>query len=104
AQTFPKRFTAKSGPRNRVDKIFIDYLRNGWSATTVCAWSARARPGMGVSVPIGWDEVETLSGSDQWNVANVQDRLAVGNAPWGSYAKSARPLTAAMKIFGFSGR
>ena len=102
AQTFPQRFTAKSGPRNRVQKIFIDYLRNGWSATTVCAWSARARPGMGVSVPIGWDEVETLSASDQWNVVNVHDRLAVGNSPWASYAKSARPLTAAMKIFGFS--
>jgi DNA primase len=50
-RTLPDRFVAKSGPRNRVGKIFIDYLRNGFGATTVCAWSARARPGLGVSVP-----------------------------------------------------
>src|SRR5690606_18795612 len=29
AEVLPKRFSAKSGPRNRVGKIFIDYLRNG---------------------------------------------------------------------------
>ncbi|RYF44302.1 MAG: ATP-dependent DNA ligase, partial [Comamonadaceae bacterium] len=50
--TIPARFVAKSGPRNRVGKIFVDYLRNGRGATTVSAWSARARPGMGVSVPV----------------------------------------------------
>lgn len=54
AEVLPRRFSAKSGPRNRIGKIFIDYLRNGFGATTVAAWSLRARPGMGVSVPIGW--------------------------------------------------
>ena len=54
AQTLPQLFVAKSGPKNRVGKIFIDYLRNGFGATTVCAWSARARKGMGVSVPVSW--------------------------------------------------
>ena len=37
----PQRFVAKSGPRNRIGRVFIDYLRNGWGATTVCAWAAR---------------------------------------------------------------
>ena len=44
ARTIPQRFVAKSGPKNRVGKIFIDYLRNGRGSTTVSAWSARARP------------------------------------------------------------
>jgi bifunctional non-homologous end joining protein LigD len=34
ARTLPERFVAKSGPKNRVGKIFIDYLRNGFGATT----------------------------------------------------------------------
>jgi len=60
SRTIPQRFVAKSGPRNRVGKIFIDYLRNGAGATTVCAWSARARPGMGISVPVDWSELPDL--------------------------------------------
>ena len=60
ARTLPQRFVAKSGGSNRVGKIFIDYLRNGFGATTVCAWSARARPGLGISVPVRWDELDGL--------------------------------------------
>ncbi|HWK70667.1 MAG TPA: DNA ligase D [Burkholderiaceae bacterium] len=101
AATLPRRFAAKSGPRNRVGKIFIDYLRNGFGATTVCAWSARARPGMGVSVPIGWDEVEKLKSSDQWRVQNIHERLDRGNQPWAEYGKSAKALGKAMKILEF---
>ena len=37
AQVIPNRFVAKSGPKNRVGKIFVDYLRNGFGATTVVA-------------------------------------------------------------------
>lgn len=102
AKTFPKRFSAKSGPRNRVGKIFIDYLRNGFGATTVCAWSARARPGMGVSVPIEWDELASLKSSVQWHVGNVHERLDKGNAPWQSYDKEACTLTRAMKIMNYT--
>jgi bifunctional non-homologous end joining protein LigD len=39
AKTLPDRLVAKSGGKNRVGKIFIDYLRNGLGATTACAWS-----------------------------------------------------------------
>ena len=50
ARVIPQRFVAKSGPDNRVGRIFVDYLRNGRGATTVAAWSARARPGMGIEL------------------------------------------------------
>lgn len=101
ARTLPKKFAARSGPKNRVGKIFIDYLRNGFGATTVCAWSARARPGLGVSVPVGWPELESLTGSSQWTIANIQSRLEIGNRPWKAYSSSAQTLGAAMKILGF---
>jgi len=101
-QTLPERFVFKSGPRNRVGRIFIDYLRNGRGSTTVCAWSARVRPGLGISVPVSWDELAKLHSGDQWNIANVHERLDTGNAPWQDYAKSARSLTAAMKKLGIA--
>lgn len=101
AETIPERFVLKSGPRNRVGKIFIDYLRNGRGATTVCAWSARTRPGLGISVPITWEELDGLHAADQWNVTNVHTRLDVGNTPWEGYAKAARGLAPAMKLMKF---
>ena len=101
AATLPDRFAFKSGPRNRVGKIFIDYLRNGRGATTAAAWSARVRPGLGISVPLAWDELEAVRAGDQWNVHNAHTRLDQGNAPWAAYAKSARSLNAAMKKMEF---
>ena len=101
ARTIPQRFVAKSGGSNRVGKIFIDYLRNGFGATTVCAWSARARAGLGISVPVGWEELPGLKGGAHWTVASVQTRLDEGNAPWNEYEANRTPLASAMKALGF---
>jgi bifunctional non-homologous end joining protein LigD len=101
AKTLPDRFSDKSGARNRVGRIFIDYLRNGRGATTVAAWSARTRPGLGISVPVRWEELMDLSSGAHWTVRTVGERLAIGNAPWEDYEDSAVTLTKAMKALGF---
>lgn len=97
AATLPQRFVAKSGARNRVGKIFIDYLRNGMGATTVAAFSARARPGLGVSIPVAWDELDGLTSAAQWTVANVEARLDALEAadPWADYAGTRQAITRA---------
>lgn len=101
AHTIPERFVRKSGAGNRVGKIYIDYLRNGRGATTVCAWSARMRPGLPISVPLDWDELARLERADYWSVSNIHSRLEVGNTPWDAYGDSARGLAPAMKRLGF---
>lgn len=101
AAVIPQRFVAKSGPKNRVGKIFPDYLRNGFGATTVSAWSLRARPGLGVSVPVAWDELASLTGGAHWTAQTLGARLAVGNRPWDAYEASRNGLAAAMKPLGF---
>jgi bifunctional non-homologous end joining protein LigD len=104
ARTIPERFVAKSGAGNRVGRIFIDYLRNGYGATTACAWSARSRPGLGISVPVRWDELAALKSGAHWSVTNVHTRLDEGNAPWDDYERSRKALGPAMKSLGFGGR
>jgi bifunctional non-homologous end joining protein LigD len=101
ARTIPQRYVAKSGGSNRVGRIFIDYLRNGYGATTVCAWSARARPGLGISVPVRWDELDGLKSGAHWTVRTVHTRLDQGNEPWADYETSRTGLAAAMKALGF---
>ncbi len=101
SQTIPDRFVAKSGPRNRVGKIFADYLRNGRGATTVSAWSARSRPGLGISVPVAWSELAGLTGGAHWTVQTVDQRMRKGNSPWDGYDKAAVSLAPAMRQLGY---
>ncbi|MDB6060309.1 MAG: ATP-dependent ligase [Verrucomicrobiaceae bacterium] len=102
AKTLPMLFVAKSGPRNRVGRIFIDYLRNGRGATTATAFSVRARPGLGVSMPIAWDELTDVRGGDHWNIGNAVERAKKSHKKmWSGYAKAAQSLAGAMNILGF---
>jgi bifunctional non-homologous end joining protein LigD len=69
----------------------VDYLRNQWGASTVAAFSVRARPGLPVSVPIGRDELERIHGAGDWTVLNLLDRLGALQAdPWADYANVQR--------------
>ncbi|ALI10297.1 ATP-dependent DNA ligase [Pseudomonas fluorescens] len=98
AKLLPDRFSAVSGPKNRVGRIFIDYLRNGLGSTTICAYAARTREGLPVSVPIFREEVAGLKGANLWNVHNVHERLAqVGHEPWAGLKKTRQSITAEMR-------
>ncbi|MFB1635268.1 DNA ligase D [Pseudomonas sp. AP-1] len=96
ANLFPDRLSAVSGPKNRVGKIFIDYLRNGKGATTVAAYSLRAREGLPVSVPIWREELTQLKGANQWNIGNLHERLAQVDDPWAEMSKTRQSITARM--------
>ncbi len=102
ARTIPSRFVAKSGPANRVGKLFVDYLRNGHGATTAAAFSARARPGLGVSMPVSWDELSKIKSGSQWTIATAREYLSFQAVdPWAGYWKKKQSLTASMKTLGF---
>jgi bifunctional non-homologous end joining protein LigD len=98
AKLLPERFSAVSGPKNRVGRIFIDYLRNGLGATTICAYAVRTREGLPVSVPIFREEVGELKSGNQWNLHTVHERLAeVGDEPWKDLKKTRQSITAEMR-------
>ncbi|TAM51382.1 MAG: DNA ligase D [Paraburkholderia sp.] len=98
AATLPDRFSAKMGAQNRRGRIFVDYLRNNRGSSTVAAFSPRARPGMGVSVPLAWDELADTTSGAQWTVENVHERLrSLGADPWGDYAAVKQRITNGMR-------
>ncbi|WP_248920075.1 DNA ligase D [Pseudomonas entomophila] len=97
AGLFPDRLSAVSGPKNRVGRIFIDYLRNGRGATTVAAYSLRAREGLPVSVPIWREELTQLKGANQWNIGNLLTRLAEVEDPWAQMARTRQSITVRMR-------
>jgi len=101
AKVIPQRFVAKSGAANRVGRIFVDYLRNSHGATTAAAYSARSRPGLGVSMPISWDDLGALKGSNQWTVRTAREHLSFQQAdPWDGYWTCRQTLAAGIKALG----
>ena len=101
AKTIPSRFVAKSGPANRVGRVYVDYLRNGHGATTAAAFSARARPGLGVSMPVLWEQLAGLKSGSQWSIATAREHLSFLKVdPWADYWTTRQTLTAASKVLG----
>jgi len=101
AKTIPSRFVAISGPSNRRGRIFIDFLRNGQSQSTMEAYSARARPGMGVAMPIGWGELASVERADAWNIMTAIERLrSARRDPWSAYWKTTQSIANGIAALG----
>jgi bifunctional non-homologous end joining protein LigD len=75
AEADPKRFTVALPKKERRGRIFLDFLRNQRTATAIMPYSARARAGMPVATPVGWDELEDLGRSDSFTIADVETLL-----------------------------
>ena len=71
----PDRYTTNPLKAKRKGRIFVDYLRNGFGATAVAAYSTRARPGAPVATPIRWDELSPRLSPAKYDVKNVMRRL-----------------------------
>ncbi|QHE78777.1 DNA ligase D [Hydrogenophaga sp. PBL-H3] len=100
-KTIPSRFVAKSGPSNRVGKLFVDYLRNGKGATTAAAYSARARPGLGVSMPVSWEELGQLRSGAHWTIRSAREHLSFQKVdPWVGYWSKRQSLSTALQLLG----
>ena len=85
----PDRFTATMSKAKRKGLVFIDWLRNQRGSTAVVPYSARARDGAPVAVPVTWDELGDISKA---NLLTLHDA--------GAFAK--RAASPALKGWGFA--
>ena len=94
----PQRFLSKASKKDRVGKIFIDWLRNSPGATAVAAYSVRARQGATVSTPLQWDELGGRLKPTTFHAGNLARRLqGLRTDPWRTFRRTSQALTAAMK-------
>jgi bifunctional non-homologous end joining protein LigD len=99
SRVIPSKFVSVMGGNNRVGKIFIDYLRNGHGQTTACAFSARSRPGLGVSMPVSWEQLNDLKGGAQWTIATAREYLSFQKQdPWRDYWNKRQTLARALQL------
>lgn len=74
---------------DRDDKVFLDSTRSG-GATVVAVYSPRARPGLPVSFPVAWADLDQIAPSD-FTVLNAADLLD-GRNPWAEQMPAAQQL------------
>jgi bifunctional non-homologous end joining protein LigD len=83
----PKLYTTNIRKAQRKGRIFIDYLRNGETATAIAPYSSRAREGAPVAVPLEWSELAKLKSGNAWTIKNLPKRLAkLKKDPWEQFA------------------
>ncbi|MGH7131090.1 MAG: DNA ligase D [Phycisphaerales bacterium] len=85
AADYPDRYVSRMDKSLRRGRIFVDYLRNGRGATCVTAFSARARPGAPISVPVAWNGLVRLKAADAFTIANAVKHLQAFRAAWSGY-------------------
>jgi len=89
----PDRYVAVTTKAKRQGRILIDYLRNGRGATAVAPYSPRARPSAGISMPLAWDELETIDSGDYFTLTTAVTRLdGLSEDPWAHFRKEAVSL------------
>ncbi|MBN8867851.1 MAG: non-homologous end-joining DNA ligase [Solirubrobacterales bacterium] len=82
ARTFesemPDQVVSKMRKNLRHGKVLVDWSQNSRHKTTVAVYSMRARPEPSVSVPIGWDELESAldAGDDRMLRFSPEQTLA----------------------------
>ena len=89
----PERTTTAFMKEDRGGRVFIDPTRVG-GATVVAAYSPRLRPGVTVSWPVAWDDLDRVHPAD-FTVRTVPGLLA-GTDPWATEMPSAQALPAAL--------
>lgn len=87
---WPELYTSNMRKLNRKNKIFIDWIRNGRGATSIAPYSLRAREGAGVSMPIAWEELNSIAPADI-NITNALKRLNKAD-PWEDFFNCTQQL------------
>ena len=100
----PRLYLTKMTKSARVERIFLDYLRNERGATAVAPYSPRARAGAAVSMPLPWTALKEpalpvfhVTDFDEWKPRLNKD-------PWKALPKTEQGISEeVMKLFEISG-
>ena len=82
---WPNKYTSNIRLKNRKNKIFIDWVRNTRSSTSVAPYSIRLRDKCSVSMPIKWSELDKVE-PNEVTIEDALKRIKRKN-PWEDFFK-----------------
>lgn len=98
AYQFPTLITIDMHKSKRGKRIFLDWLRNGFGATTVAPYAIRALEGAPIAVPITWQELQKKDlFSQKYTIKNIAQYINKNGDIWHDMDKHAVPLKSAQK-------
>lgn len=79
----PDKYIATMSKAKRDGKIFVDWLRNGRGATSVCSWSLRAREHATVAMPLRWEQLSRIDSPGAYTMSRaLQHAARLRTDPW----------------------
>ena len=84
----PKTYVANMSKGLRKNKIFVDYLRNGYGATAVVPYSLRAKGKACVALPLTWEELKKVKSPDEYSMEKALRKIKTRKRdPWAGMMK-----------------
>lgn len=93
----PTKLTLTMRKSERGKKIFLDTLRNAWSATSVAPYAVRAKEGAPIATPLKWSELSGVASSQKYTIKTIFQRVSRVGDPWKDFARHATSLGSAIK-------
>jgi bifunctional non-homologous end joining protein LigD len=99
AHKYPDKMTVNIHKNERENRVFIDWLRNGFGATGVAPYAVRALEGAPVAMPVTFDELCTKGMTSQrYTIKNVFKHVESVGDVWQGIQKHAVSLIKARKL------
>jgi len=96
AERHCETLTVEQRKERRGNRVFVDYLRNGYGQTAVAPYAVRAIEGAPVATPIRWEEVDSARlGPRRTTIRTLFRRLGQTGDPWSAIAAAPTSLKAA---------
>lgn len=78
--------------KRKSTQVYVDWMQNARGKSLASVFTARAKPGATVSMPLTWKQVSQGVKIADFTITNVPDLLQKNGDPWASFFKSRQTL------------
>lgn len=90
----PSKYTSNMSKKLRKNRIFVDYLRNGYGATAVVPYSLRAKPLSAIALPLEWTELRRVKSPQDFTMDKALKKIKSRKRdPWAGMLKLKQKIT-----------
>ncbi len=96
----PRRYTLSIAKNSRKGKVLIDIYRNHLTNTTIAPYSLRGKSKAPISMPLTWQQVESIVDARVFNISNYQEQLDQYGDLWQDWYQYAVPMHSDRRVIG----